>query len=525
MLLKKQILKRSLIIFLSIAALIFILPIIFKSYIKDQLVKVYNESQGEYHLVVGDVFVNIFSSGMKLSEVELINSDSASISPLTSMKAKSISIQGVSVFKLIYTKSLQARKLVISSPFIVMSRAKDNKDSLKVEKEEKNSINISNIQIVDPHFAYFTKRSDTLPLFKSDKGLISIREFSVDTIKDSKEFSAYDIKARLEGISYLTVDSMYTVKVSGLQVSYADRSLRIDSFQLVPNYSKKLFGKKNGNQTDRIVLSIPLITSNTFDAKSFVERQMVIADSIEVKSFELNAYRDKNIFSKVEYPLPLQERLKSIDIPISINHLIVLNGDVMYEELREGSDHPGKISFSNIKSDIENISNIHFEDALKVNSKAIFGDKSNFESHLEFPMAKDDNSFFSRGEMGPFPAKALNSMLPFIAGVSATDGYINYLKFNFHATMISSKGYVDMSYKDLKVAVVSAVDGKSQTTGKKIISLLANTFVVKSDVPSKSDPNTKANINYKRDPRRFIFNYSWNSIFNGVKKVVTGKDK
>ncbi|MBK7572042.1 MAG: hypothetical protein IPI10_10575 [Bacteroidetes bacterium] len=46
----------------------------------------------------------------------------------------------------------------------------------------------------------------------------------------------------------------------------------------------------------------------------------------------------------------------------------------------------------------------------------------------------------------------------------------------------------------------------------------ANAFIVKSDVPSKKDERTSAKIFYVRDPERFIFNYSWKSIFSGVKK-------
>ena len=101
---------------------------------------------------------------------------------------------------------------------------------------------------------------------------------------------------------------------------------------------------------------------------------------------------------------------------------------------------------------------------------------------------------------------------------------VENIKFNFHATKKSSTGLVEMNYRDLKVAVVSIVDGKSQNTGKKIVSMLANAFIVKSDVPSKKDDRTSAKIFYVRDPERFIFNYSWKSIFSGVKKVVTGKD-
>ena len=522
---KKRILKISLIVLISIMALFILLPIIFKSYIKKNLVEIYNRSQSDYVLEVGEINLTGFNSGMLLTDVKLVNSDTASDSPLTSLKAESISIEDVSVFKLIFKKNLQAGTLEINSPYLTMTRVKEKKTGEQVKKPEaKNSVNISEIKITDPHFAYFTNRTDTLPLFKSDKGLITIREFSVDTIKDSKAFSAYDIDARLQGIKYLTKDSLYTIQVSMLQVSFAKRSLQIDSFQVIPSYSKKEFGHRAGKQTDRLSLIIPLITSSTFDAKSFVERQMVIADSMEIKSFALNAYRDKNIHEIVEYPLPLQERIKSIDIPVSVKHLNVLDGDVLYEELNGGSITAGHISFNHIVSQIKNISNFNPEDTLTVNAKAFFGNKASLDVKLEFPMEENDNSFLCNGELNSFPASTLNTMLPYVAGVKADDGYINYVKFNFHATKNSSTGTVAMNYKDLKVAVVDIVDGKTQNTGKKIVSMLANAFIVKSDVPSKKDDRTSAKIFYVRDPERFIFNYSWKSIFSGVKKVVTGKD-
>ena len=207
---KKRILKISLIVLISIMALFILLPIIFKSYIKKNLVEIYNRSQSDYVLEVGEINLTGFNSGMLLTDVKLVNSDTASDSPLTSLKAESISIEDVSVFKLIFKKNLQAGTLEINSPYLTMTRVKEKKTGEQVKKPEaKNSVNISEIKITDPHFAYFTNRTDTLPLFKSDKGLITIREFSVDTIKDSKAFSAYDIDARLQGIKYLTKDSLY----------------------------------------------------------------------------------------------------------------------------------------------------------------------------------------------------------------------------------------------------------------------------------------------------------------------------
>ncbi|MBP6335942.1 MAG: hypothetical protein KA444_10775, partial [Bacteroidia bacterium] len=477
---KRRGLKIGLIILTTIVALIIALPIIFKSYIKNNLVEIYNRSQNDFVLAVGDINITGFNSGMILTDVELINSDTTSDIPLSSLKAQSISISNVSVFKLIFKKNLEAGKLEINSPYLMMNRVKEKRgDEKKKKSEEKNSVNISEIKITDPHFAYFTNRSDSLPLFKSDKGLISIREFSVDTVKDSKAFSAYDIDARLQGIKYLTKDSLYAIQVSMLHVSFAKRSLQIDSFQVIPSYSKKEFGHRAGKQTDRLSLIIPLITSSTFDAKSFVERQMVVADSMEIKSFALNAYRDKNIHEIVEYPEPLQVRIKGIDIPVSVKHLNVLDGDVLYEELNGGSIKAGHISFNHIASQIENISNLHPEDTLTVTAKALFGNKASLEVKLEFPMEENDNSFLCNGELNSFPASTLNTMLPYVAGVKADDGYINYVKFNFHATKKSSTGTVAMNYKDLKVAVVDIVDGKTQNTGKKIVSLLANAFIVK----------------------------------------------
>ena len=512
------------VVLLIIIAIIF-MPIFFKKQIKNYLIDQYNNSQSEYFLKIGDLKSFIFAGNVKMYDISLKNINKASFSSLSELKASSVSISNVSFFKLITGKGFHAGKVEVESPDIIMSRVKKSVTEIAVNdsgKGKKPDIFLSEIIISNPKFSYFSDLNDSLPLIKTEHGNIFIGDFTLNDLQPSEQFSAKNLWGELENINYLTADSLYTISISKLNLSYSDSLLSIDSLKITPNYSKKMFGEKAGKQTDRISLQAYNLRSTSFDAKHFTEIQAIRSGLISLSALNVEAYRDKNIERKIEYPAFLQQVISDIKFPIEIKKIEVEKGSVTYEELKEGNEKSGYISFDNIKTDILNISNQSFDDTLFVNSTSALGGKGSLKVKLSFPMKTGDNSYQCHGELNGFPVKTLNTLVPFLAGISFKSGIIDTMKFDFNAKPAVALGTLQMNYRDLQIEAVDANSGSKKGTQKKVLSFILNSFVIKSDVPSERSKNNTSKLYYKRDPQRFIFNNSLKTIMSGAKRIVLG---
>ncbi len=524
---KKKFIKTIFWILIPIILIIVFAPLFFKNQIKNYLIQEYNSSQNEFKLEIGDLKPFLLSGSVKIYNIELKNINKNTFSPLSVLTANSVTISNVSFFRLLFRKGLYAGKLEIESPDIIMNRIRKSDSEIARHDsviKKKPDLFLSKVEIVNPHFSYFSNENDTLPLIKSEHGNIYINDFTLNDLKEGEQFSAKKLWGELENIHYLTKDSLYTINVSRLNLSYTDSLLSVDSLSIVPNFSKKEFGIKAGKQTDRLTIHISKLQSTAFDAKYFTEIQAIRSGLITIESLSVEAYRDKNVRRKIDYPPFLQTLIREVEFPVDIEKMMINKGLVVYEELKEGNEKPGRIAFENIKTEVFNITNQPTDDTLLVKANCALEGKGSMNVKLSFPMGDSSTTYLCEGSLVRLPATSLNSMTPFIVGISFKSGLIDTLQFNFKATPLVATGYASMYYHDLVVEAVDQNDGNSKGGGKKIISFIVNNFVVKKDVPSDRNKNNSANLYYKRDPQRFIFNNSLKTILSGVKKIVTGKN-
>ena len=77
-----------------------------------------------------------------------------------------------------------------------------------------------------------------------------------------------------------------------------------------------------------------------------------------------------------------------------------------------------------------------------------------------------------------------------------------------------------LQYNDLKVDLLNKETQESSGIKELVSSVLANNLIIKDDNPRKGHELYKAGMYYIRNPNRFIFNYTWKTLFSGIKKTV-----
>jgi len=511
--------------------------------IKTDLQKeVVSQSQGEYQLKIEKLSTNIFNQSIYLTDfllepVSIIDSTT----PKYYASASKISMIDFKLFAFLLRKELIISSMELEDPSgnIFRNSATDTSES-KVSKRKFsiysliskhiNSLQIKNIKISNADIMIYDDFGDSIPSIISKENELNISNLRIDKSAEDagRLFLADTVNLAINKFAYNTNDGLYSIQVKQLTASYSDSTLRLDSCELIPNYSKLKFAGKAGKQTDRMDISAESLTFSSMDVKLFFERNWFIAGSLNIDSLFISAYRDKNDHRIPVVSKSVQQLLKEIPFYTVIDSIKVNDSEILYEEIAEGASTSGKISFNGVNATLTGFtsdSNLFSKyNALQLDATCRFMNKGKLRAHYSFPLNTDKTVFDCSGELADMPLQEINSILEPGENISIKDGFIESMKFSFHANEHASDGEMEMRYHHLKIELLNKKDGEAGLV-EDVLSFLANQFIIKEENPSPGQPVRITKISYPRDPTRFIFNYSWKSLLSGIKPAIGMPEK
>jgi hypothetical protein len=97
--------------------------------------------------------------------------------------------------------------------------------------------------------------------------------------------------------------------------------------------------------------------------------------------------------------------------------------------------------------------------------------------------------------------------------------------FDFSANQYQAKGSVTLLYDDLSVKILSLDEISGRHKNKGLASLVANLLVLNNNNTKDTSVMRTAQVVYKRDPGKSVFNMMWKSMFTGIKQIVGMDDQ
>ncbi|MEO8147443.1 MAG: hypothetical protein ABI723_07390 [Bacteroidia bacterium] len=539
----KKILRKLFIVLTVIAVLIFGAQLLLthylnskiKSDIEDEVIK---QSDGNYHLSIKKVKVNLFTRSIIITGIQLIPDKEKRdlFEPVYYLSATELNFSGFDLIPLIKNRELMIDKMKLSNLAAGIYRAEkfrnsdENKSTKQITlygliKKQLQLLSIKTIEISNADIKIYDHVTDTKPSLNSNDNNITVIDFKIDKTADEHKrfFLARKFEVIINNFSYITNDSLYALQVEKVTASYTDSLLCLDEVKLIPNYSKNQFGDAAGKQTDRLKISVSKTCFNQIDVKLFFERGWMVAKLLELDSVSINAYRDKNDERSKKRVKSVQQMIKAIPFFIAIDTLKLNNGNVFYEELSKGSTKSGKIFLHILNADISGLNNDSMmnehEGKLILKATALIMGKGKLEAQYTFPLNTDKTIFDCSGRLSRFQLKELNGITENSANVSIKNGEIESMTFSFHANDVFAKGKMKLIYHDLKIEVLNK-DHEKTGLLEKVETALAHALIIKENNPSGKEPIREAEIFYSRDPNRFIFNYSIKSLLSGIKSTL-----
>lgn len=472
---------------------------------------------------VGDVSINFFLRELSAEDISILRpGDGKAISD--SVNITSISVKGISITQLLFNKAVDVDELSIGPGTVQINLSSfEKKDSTAKNPEMSfNSIRISQLKI-DALSSYITKDSSRIC-----EGVINLNVSKITTrgnapINELASYTIGRVEAHIKKTKAYESKGLYRFEVGSVRIDSEKELLKIDSFFLIPLYTKFRFARVAGKQTDRINAFIRMLTIDGFQYKSLSDSS-IAAKKITITGGEVLAFRDKRRpFREIKKKLLPMELLHSMKTPVEIDTIVIDKTKITYEEFPEEGFESGKVLFQDLQALFTNISNrIYYnkpKEAVLKASARLMG-KGKLEATFQLPIG--GGNYRATGRLNGFALSHLNPVLENLAFISVESGRLNEMVFDFDYNDKVSNGTLTINYHDLKIKGL-----KKQMKGEKndLKTLVINT-IIKTDKDSKTPIEKRTGtISFERDQQRQIFNFWWKSLLSGIRSGVLGTKK
>ncbi len=327
--------------------------------------------------------------------------------------------------------------------------------------------------------------------------------------------------------------AFYTFTVRETRLNLHAHTFEVDTLRVIPSFGKLQFGRKAGNDIDRIEGVVPFLK---FTNLNLQYRDTVIIDAKRADvQFFFKVFHDKRLPHKnnvVDLPVA---QIKKIPFGLSLDELKIAKSFVEYEEVPANSDESGQVFFDNIQGTLSSITNdgSREDGEMKLKARCDFMGQGKLSVECSMPWNPKKNSRM-KGSLTGLSFTKLNSMVEPAANLEFESGKLNRLNFSFAFNDRSSTGSVSLNYEDLKIVSyrsdeqIEKVEKKKRNRKKteeelrkdNLKTFIINAFVVRKNLDEKV-PHEKrmGTIAFERDRTRGVFNFWWKSLFTGVKSA------
>lgn len=519
---------------LSFALVVSLLYFFLGPLVKDKLIEqVSLQTNGAYALTIDDLDINIFTGNATAKAIHLIPDTarinrSSAFSDVYEITAPEISITGLSLLQLLSDKQIEMAQLEIIKAQVNWIRQFNNVSNENGRDDQQEATELPEIKI-----GKILLNESGLKIFQqqSTASAVSLENTSmrVDNFLLAKDSSGAlgrminfdDLTLSLKDYTMKMPDSLNILRVDSLKASVKHSTLLINGLARQPRYGKYEYSRKKGEETDRIEFYNKEVYIKGLDYRKFKDENKFIAQNVVVDSINMVLYRDKTHPVKpTEKKKLIQQVIREAPVYLHIDSLQLKDAQITYQEKVDEETDPGNINFINLQVSINNLTNdsILLKEGATMTARGqtyVMG-VGKIQADFNFPIAAQNNLHTIRGTASSMPMEAINPMLKYVAFAEIRSGQVNEIRFEATLNEDESTGTMDFYYEDLKVDLLK----KGEKDGKKgLISLFANTFVLKSNNPQNGKFRT-GTMYFERDKNKSMINYWWKTLFSGMKDTM-----
>src|SRR5690606_25732955 len=134
-----------------------------------------------------------------------------------------------------------------------------------------------------------------------------------------------------------------------------------------------------------------------------------------------------------------------------------------------------------------------------------------------FDMLDKRGAHTYKGALGPMNGKPLNRILTPLLNAEVASANIKGLSFDMRADDHRARGSLRFDYDNMRVNLLTN-DQDGEKASKKVVSFLANSFIINDSNPDANGKYHTGHINYVRPETFSFFKTLWQSLLQGIKE-------
>ncbi len=448
-------------------------------------------------------------------------------------KVNKIELAGLRPWTIIFSKKLHLNSIVINSPIIDILHQKQPYNSLKTAKSPYQiiskfvkSFEVEKITFNNITFNFTNLSNPQKPQHSKVENLdLIVSDFLIDSTASSDRkrfFYTKECIFKLKKVEVSSKDSLNLFSINSLVFSTRTRTLSMADLRYQPRYQPIIYGNKSDGDDRILVLCKNLELREISLQKLFFEKKLY-AHSLQINSGMINVFTDTRIFNtppKSNFrPFP-PKAFKDLAFKMCIDTVNLKKFSITYSEYNPETKMVGNVKFRKIFGSILNCTNDTLPLALNpisvLSVKAKLMNQADMFLKFNFDLNAKNEDFTCQGGVVNMQAKVVNQVLKSLEMAEIKEGFVQKFSFNMKGNQFGLKGTSTMFYSNLEVNIYKQSKETGTFKKRKLLTFIANQFMINNSNPIPKKPVRIAKINYKREPSKAFFYTIWKGLVDGI---------
>lgn len=334
----------------------------------------------------------------------------------------------------------------------------------------------------------------------------------------------------LSDINYGFSDQIHRIKISRLNYSTGLNRIQADGLQIGSELDSEEYFRRRKFQTDMPSLIVHAVMFDGLNVASLLNDNKFRFRKVWADTLGLKMIRDKNYpYDLKNFPPMIQDQILQLPFRFSVDTVSVQHGEITYYEIPKGStlEDAGMFQFKSASLNIYQCTNdstlLSSNDTLLIHFRGKLYGQGLLDVFVDIPLLSKNYWHRVYGTIGKFNAREFNRIAVPAAAVKINKGNVNGGEFYFEANNEFSSGNAELLFEKLKVTVLNQTGSAAKSQADFLKSIIANVFMV-HDNPEPGKDVMVGKIYFKRNTNRWMINFWWKSLLQGVRSIVFAKE-
>lgn len=505
--------KRLFIVLVIIIGFAIAIPIA-NSYVKKKIVTGLENLPSHIKAKVDDISVNVVSGSVAFNTIELSVLGKTTNETNLEIKLKDVLVKKIGYLGILFNDEIVIKNIELNQPQITYyhNDAIEKKDIVKKDSIAKSQlINIESFNINEGAIHMISRSNESL-LLKTEKFNLSLNDVTNRFSKKYKTPISFNDFEFLSESIFLNVGKYENLKLGSIHAN--NHSVSLKSIEFKTKYSRFELSQLIPSERDHINLEIDSLVMDNMDFG--FKKDSVFnfeAKSIAIYKPKFINFRDKLVADNFKQKSLYSKMLRDLKVDLTLNHVEIFDGEVVYEEKVNHNIIPGKIFFTEYNASIENVSNTYKSGKAitKIITHTKFMGDALLKTEWEFDVNDLNDHFIYKAELGSFNINNINQFMEPNLNIDI-QGTLHKTFFTISGNAISSSIDFKTNFDDFKISVLR----KNEHKKNKVLSSIANMVVPKSSSKGKDHYVEGRRDGIVRDKTKSVFNFIWLNVKAGL---------